>query len=717
MVKYSQQSFHRHRRFLWHAFVLVMLVVSIVGGIPTRSVRATGPATLVKTINDVANMTGETFEFNGKHYFFIETTTNYSYVDLWQSDGTSAGTQLFQKSVDGNFIIFNGMLYFFKCDSTTYICQLMKSDGSVVGTEPIKTFNAYDFFDNLQIFNNKIIFTAEWWLYSSDGTAAGTIALKHLRTGSFAECTYPIRDFTPIGGSLFFKVCDEYDGLKIFKTDGTIAGTTQVGNNIPISYGREDSFPMVIYNGLLYITGHYHWQLNPTNGVMTRLDWLGCRYQALHIWKNSISCLNRISSGSYPTYTVTSTLIMSNGSQATTRSVKSWVFSDGIRVNHINPDRLFMSISDINTGHQLWTSDGTTAGTQLLKTLTTSYDSSFYWDYPDRYMNGLFYFTVPSEATGYELWRSDGTSAGTIQLHVFPTLTASTTIRSLRSINGITFLEADDGVHGNELWRTDGTAAGTFLVNDFTAGSEGSNIGYSGIDGTLLLTTRPESARYTATGQLWATDLIHSEPRLIQEPINGFVRLWNDATNLYYIDLNATTSTAELWKLPLSAVRTSWQVAVSPQTGGTINYTSPSGNKVTLTIPAGAVSQPTTLVLTPTPTPSTTPPYLAFAGTGFMLDAYQGTTKLDTFNFQAPITAAITYTNQQINGFAESTLKLYYEHSGTWIDAATSCSPTSVYQRDMVNNRLSVDICHLTPFALFGSVSSDTFVYLPMVIR
>ena len=53
----------------------------------------------------------------------------------------------------------------------------------------------------------------------------------------------------------------------------------------------------------------------------------------------------------------------------------------------------------------------------------------------------------------------------------------------------------------------------------------------------------------------------------------------------------------------------------------------------------------------------------------------------------------------------ESTLLIHYydTDSGTWINAATSCSPVSSYVRDMVNNTLTVAICHLTEFGMFGA--------------
>jgi len=53
-----------------------------------------------------------------------------------------------------------------------------------------------------------------------------------------------------------------------------------------------------------------------------------------------------------------------------------------------------------------------------------------------------------------------------------------------------------------------------------------------------------------------------------------------------------------------------------------------------------------------------------------------------------------------------------------WADAATTCTPASTYNRQPATNQLTVDICHLTPYALMGpqSVPQPT-IYLPVVVR
>ena len=69
---------------------------------------------------------------------------------------------------------------------------------------------------------------------------------------------------------------------------------------------------------------------------------------------------------------------------------------------------------------------------------------------------------------GYELWRSDGTAAGTTMVKDLNAVAASGSVRdSLTNVNGTLFFSANDGSSGRELWRSDGTAAGTAPVLPF----------------------------------------------------------------------------------------------------------------------------------------------------------------------------------------------------------------------------------------------------------
>jgi len=129
---------------------------------------------------------------------------------------------------------------------------------------------------------------------------------------------------------------------------------------------------------------------------------------------------------------------------------------------------IFFSGNNGNLG--LWKSDGTVAGTQLLKSISVN----AYLENVAIYNNEM-YFAASDGTNGYELWKTDGTTTGTILVKNINTSSDSNPTRFLVSNNKIFFL-ANDGTSGEELWISDGTSSGTQLVKDITAGNPSSNI-------------------------------------------------------------------------------------------------------------------------------------------------------------------------------------------------------------------------------------------------
>jgi hypothetical protein len=155
---------------------------------------------------------------------------------------------------------------------------------------------------------------------------------------------------------------------------------------------------------------------------------------------------------------------------------------------------------------------------------------------------------------------------------------------------------------------------------------------------------------------------------------------------------------------------------IDPVLGGLLVYTDNNSNKYSFTLPAGAVNDTTVLLLRPQ-TPSSTPPNFGFIGIGFTLDAYVDGSLLDNFAFNQPVSVRIDYTDANIVGIVEETLLLNYfdEATQTWVDAATTCTPTSTYTRNLSENYFIVNICHLTEFATVGK--RFTKFYVPVVVR
>ena len=95
------------------------------------------------------------------------------------------------------------------------------------------------------------------------------------------------------------------------------------------------------------------------------------------------------------------------------------------------------------------------------------------------FLNNVAYFSA-FDANGSELWRSDGTSAGTYMVKDIYAGASDGVSGSFSKIvvNGILYFQANDGgaAYGPELWRSDGTSAGTYLVKDIQPGTTAGGI-------------------------------------------------------------------------------------------------------------------------------------------------------------------------------------------------------------------------------------------------
>ena len=81
---------------------------------------------------------------------------------------------------------------------------------------------------------------------------------------------------------------------------------------------------------------------------------------------------------------------------------------------------------------------------------------------------------------GDELWKSDGTEAGTVLVKDIRVGSAGSVPGPITAVGGKVCFTASDGTDsslgqtGTELWVSDGTAAGTVLVKDIAPGISGS---------------------------------------------------------------------------------------------------------------------------------------------------------------------------------------------------------------------------------------------------
>lgn len=626
-------------------------------------VGASGPATLVKSIGQEIRWS---VDVAGGIVF--GTSDNGSGIgQLWKSDGTPDGTAQILPKINSATapLVFGGMVFFQGCDST-HGCELWKTDGTAAGTVMVK--DLYPSGDpanpledpvigNMTVVGETLFFSTlidnNWSLWKSDGTVAGTVQLKTLRFGSFDICPFALSNFTTLGNLLFLQVC------------------------------QEPVLPNVD------ITGEV-WKSDGTTAGTVRVP--------------NLTITDR-SSLTIPMVPIGSTLYLAaNTDLWRIDSASATTVKDFARVHDIyTMQGTLFAVAEAASSLGLWKSDGTSNGTTQIKIIDTGIANP-YGKFLTAMGNTLF-FSATDNAHGLELWQSDGTAAGTTLIRDINLGTADSAPEGW-NVNGTLFFVADDGTHGRELWKSDGTTPGTTLVRDINPGAANADVSFVwNANGTLLF-----SANNGTSTQLWKADALSAGATLVQD-----VAVWEELSQRGdTLLVSAGANGDELWQLPLTAVRSGAQASGGLTIGSTLISTDAQGNGATINIPAGAATQPTTFVYTPISTENTAPPAFTFAGRAFTLDAYQGGAKLSSFGLQKPIVVTLAYANADAEGLVEGTLKLYYKSSSGWVDAATSCTPASTYVRDPAQNHVTVAVCHLTEFGLFGVRSQ---VFLPLTIR
>ncbi len=211
--------------------------------------------------------------------------------------------------------------------------------------------------------------------------------------------------------------------------------------------------------------------------------------------------------------------------------------------------KLYFSADDGIHGQELWVTDGTESGTFILKDINVhggidadSYPGSFFR------FNGLLYFTADDGIHGRELWVTDGTVAGTQLVHdINPGAGSSNPIYFIE-YNGNIYFNADDGLHGQELWVTNGTAAGTSLAVDIRQGGIGSNPFVFGVYNNMLYLTVNDG---TIGRELWLSDGTLSGTAILKDINPGAAS--SDPTNFQNVNgklvfyANDGTHGTELW--------------------------------------------------------------------------------------------------------------------------------------------------------------------------
>ena len=346
--------------------------------------------------------------------------------ELWISDGTPEGTTLLSDiqpgssgSAPGNFIVHNGKLYF---TATT------------------------------------LQYGVELW--STDGTEAGTMQLKDIRPGHNLGSDPQL--ITVYKNTLYFIASPDGFNVSLYRSNGTSAGTLEVTD---LGFGEVTE---------IAATSDYLYFI--FEGTLWRSDGTGPGTQALDIdaqpsVSNLFATNNKLYFSTKSASGSTVRLYTIQGANPHSALKEFIAPAPGFNeINHLTAvaDKVFFSVRknyDDQTD-ELWVTDGTTAGTTLVK--------AFGWWPPDgetamrnfvAYNNRLYF--QGGASVNYALWTSDGTAAGTAEVHAVQIGYPYQDENKPVVVGGNLYFSGN-----GEFWISDGTSTGTRQLFDVNQGQQ-----------------------------------------------------------------------------------------------------------------------------------------------------------------------------------------------------------------------------------------------------
>mgnify|MGYP000865934892 FL=1 len=319
-------------------------------------------------------------------------------------------------------ILFATMLFvLFHTKGHTQIPQLFK-DITTIGISGVPN---YQFSHAHAILGDKIYFAGQTanhklQLWSTDGTVSNTNLVKEINPNGDAQPSC----FFIFNNNLYFGADDGVNGFQLWKSDGTAAGTNLFATTF--AGAVSPPFPIAIINNKLIFSA-----IIDSGGSRQLFSTDGTTFQIL------------------------------NPNFAASNQFGDLDYEYGI----LN-DKMYFSASLTSSilDSELWVTDGTVAGTYMLKDINSG---ATFGSAPQGFckLNNKLYFTAVTASYGDELWETDGTSGGTILVKDIRTGTAGSGAARKFVWNNKLYFNASNVAGPAKMFVSDGTAAGTTIFD------------------------------------------------------------------------------------------------------------------------------------------------------------------------------------------------------------------------------------------------------------
>jgi ELWxxDGT repeat protein len=304
--------------------------------------------------------------FISNNILYFDANDGTHGTELWKTDGTGTGTVMVQDINPGaassnceNFATLGTNMLFAATD-VAHGTELWKTNGlgGAFLVEDIASGADSSSPSQLIMFNGKVIFTAVSsffgfpieHLYSTDGTASGTIVLKDFALGVAAFLSNSVF----INNKMYFAVIDFFSGGgALWSSDGTQTGT-QLFDNI------NNSVPLILPDFQSLINGSTDVHTKLFNGKIFFVADDSIHGQELWI-------TDGVDSTSAHTHMVKDIAPGAASSITGDSATSSWFYT---------ANSFYFPANDGTTGNELYVSDGTEANTVLVKDINPGTASS-----------------------------------------------------------------------------------------------------------------------------------------------------------------------------------------------------------------------------------------------------------------------------------------------------------------------------------------------------